>query len=247
MTRRAGTEDLVVEVDGMEKVALVTGGGRGLGRAIAEDLARDHQVVITCNSTRPEGLPAGIRVLQGDLTEADTAQRLIAELIAATGRLDVIVNNAGLVRATPKEEFDPATAAEVLAVNLLAPGALLAAALPHLGEGASVVNISSINGHLPPRDAAIYGASKAALNLWTRAMAKELGPQGIRVNAVAPGAINTPEAPRSAELTALFVKDTALGRPGTPQDIARAVRFLAGPEAGFITGEVLTVSGGYRL
>ncbi len=135
----------------------------------------------------------------------------------------------------------------MLDVNLLAPGALLAAALPHLGPGAAIVNISSMNAVLPPRDASIYGASKAALNLWTRAMAKELGPRQIRVNAVAPGAINIPESPRPDDLTDLIVKDTALGRIGRPDDIARAVRFLASDAAGFITGEVLTVSGGYRL
>ena len=135
----------------------------------------------------------------------------------------------------------------VFLASVLAPAALLSAALPHLGAGAAIVNISSVNAVLPPKGASVYGASKAALNLWTRAMAKELGPRGIRVNAVAPGAINIPEAPRSDDLTALFVKDTALGRIGTPRDIARAVRFLAGEAAAFVTGEVLTVSGGYRL
>ena len=132
----------------------------------------------------------------------------------------------------PEKFFDVLRA--MLDINLLAPGMLLAAALPYLKSGASVINISSGNAVLPPRGAAIYGASKAALNLWTRGMAKELGPKGIRVNAVAPGATNLPEAPRSPELTQLFVNDTALGRIGTPLDVARAVRFLAGDDAGFI-------------
>ncbi|MCL4129506.1 UNVERIFIED_CONTAM: hypothetical protein GTU68_049626 [Idotea baltica] len=95
--------------------------------------------------------------------------------------------------------------------------------------------------------AVLYSASKAAVNTWVRGMAKNLGAQGIRVNAVAPGAINTPDAPRNADLTQLFVDNTALGRIGRPEDIAKAVRFLASDAAGFITGEVLTVSGGYRL
>ncbi len=132
-------------------------------------------------------------------------------------------------------------------MNLLAPHGLLAAALPHLGLGAAVVNISSVNAVLPPKGAAFYGASKAALDLWTRAMAKELGSRGIRVNAVAPGAVNIPEAPRDADLTQAFVDMTALGRLATPDDIAAAVRFLASDQAAFITGEILTVSGGYRL
>ena len=231
----------------VERVALVTGGAKGIGRAIAEDLAQDHGVAVTWLSTAPEGLPEPVLALQADLTEADAADRVVQAVIERFGRLDVIVNNAGQVASTPADGFDRAAAMGILDVNLLAPAALLSAALPHLGAGAAIVNISSVNAVLPPKGASVYGASKAAQDLWTRAMAKELGPRGIRVNAVAPGAINIPEAPRSDDLMALFVKDTALGRIGTPRDIARAVRFLAGEAAAFVTGEVLTVSGGYRL
>lgn len=231
----------------MSKTALVTGGARGIGRVIAKDLARDHNVVIIWRTTKPADLPNSIHAIQCDLTEAESSTSVIGEVIRRFGRLDVIVNNAGLVHTTPKDAFDAGLHRAILDVNLLVPAALLAAALPHLKPGAAIVNISSVNAVLPPRDAAIYGASKAALNLWTRAMAKELGPQGIRVNAVAPGAINIPEEPRTPELTRLFVQETALGRIGTPDDIARAVRFLASDQADFITGEVLTVSGGYRL
>ena len=231
----------------VERVALVTGGAKGIGRAIAEDLAQDHGVAVTWLSTAPEGLPEPVLALQADLTEADAAERVVQAVIDRFGRIDVIVNNAGQVASTPADGFDRAAAMGILDVNLLAPAALLSAALPHLGAGAAIVNISSVNAVLPPKGASVYGASKAAQDLWTRAMAKELGPRGIRVNAVAPGAINIPEAPRSDDLMALFVKDTALGRIGTPRDIARAVRFLAGEAAAFVTGEVLTVSGGYRL
>ena len=126
-------------------------------------------------------------------------------------------------------------------LNLLAPAVLLAVALPHLKHEDCIISISSMNAVVT------YGASKAALNLWTRAMAKELGPEGIRVNAVVPGAINIPEAPRPDDLTELFVKDTDLGRAGKPGDIAKAVRFLVSDAAAFITGEVLSVTGGYRL
>jgi len=231
----------------MRKVALVTGGARGIGRAIAEDLSRDYQVAITWKATRPEGLPNEVTAVQADLGSPGTPQRMIDDVVRRLGRLDVIVNNAGIVRHSPKENFSVDDASEILAINLLAPSALLSAALPHLVEGAAIVNISSVNAVLPPRDASIYGASKAALSLWTRAMAKELGPRGIRVNAVAPGIVNTPEAPRPEDLTDRVANDTALGRIGTPQDIARAVRFLASDDASFITGEVLTVSGGYRI
>ncbi|WP_407493155.1 SDR family NAD(P)-dependent oxidoreductase [Pseudooceanicola sp. MF1-13] len=231
----------------MKKVVLVTGGARGIGRAIASDMSRDHLVAITYNTTQPDSPPPGGMAIQSDLTAPGATDRVVAQVMERFGRLDIIVNNAGLVEPTPKEEFDTATAARILDINLIAPQALLSSALPHLTPGAAVVNISSMNAWLPPRNAATYGASKAALNLWTKAMAKELGPQGIRVNAVAPGATNIPEAPRPQDLTDLFVKDVALGRIGEPEDIARAVRFLASDDASYITGEVLTVSGGYRL
>ncbi|MTI03643.1 SDR family NAD(P)-dependent oxidoreductase [Roseibium sp. RKSG952] len=233
----------------MEKVALVTGGARGIGRAIVEDLGTDHSVAFTWLTSKPAAaLCADTNLaIQSDLREPDQASEVIRQVIEHYGRLDVIVNNAGLVRSTPKDQFQHEDHRAIIDLNLLAPAALLSAALPHLKPGAAIVNISSMNATLPPRDAATYGASKAALNLWTRAMAKELGPEGIRVNAVAPGAINIPEAPRSDELTAIFVKDTALGRAGTPEDIAKAVRFLASDNASFVTGEVLPVTGGYRL
>ena len=100
---------------------------------------------------------------------------------------------------------------------------------------------------LPPEGAALYAASKAALNNWTKALANELGPKGIGVNAVAPGAVNTPDEPRPAEVVQMFADATALGRIADPRDIADAVAFLASDKARFITGEVLTVAGGYRL
>ncbi|MEM8751249.1 MAG: SDR family oxidoreductase [Pseudomonadota bacterium] len=233
--------------DNARKVALVTGGARGIGREIATTLANDYKVVITWNTTQPIGLPAGVRALQFDLTDEGSCAEVIDNVTTAEGRLDLIVNNAGVVAASPADTFDSGVYRHLLDVNLLVPHALLAAALPYLDPGANVISISSMNADLPPRDAVLYGASKAALNLWTRGMAKELGTRGIRVNAVAPGAINIPEEPRSNELTQAFVDLTALGRIGRPRDIASAVAFLASDAASFITGTVLTVSGGYRL
>ena len=226
------------------RTVLVTGAARGIGRAIASDLASDHAVAITHNSTPPDALLADhpdIHPIQADLSDPDTPPRIIDAVIAKFGRLDVIVNNAGAI------EMDDGAAHLNHTVNVAAPMALLTAALPHLGAGATVINISSVNATLPAKGAAAYSASKAALNLWTRAMAKELGPRGIRVNAVAPGAIERAESPRSPELVRTFADMTALGRIGMPEDIAKVVRFLASEAAGFITGEIITVSGGYRL
>lgn len=231
----------------MSRTVLVTGGTRGIGLAIAQDLSNDHNVAVVWNTTPPRNLPEKVLAIQADLTKDGQCNSVVHQVIEYFGRLDVIVNNAGVARTTPKDSFDADAQREMMDVNVLVPSDLLAAAIPHLKSGASVVNISSVNAVLPPRTAAMFGASKAALNLWTRAMAKELGPLGIRVNAVSPGAINVPDKPRPAELIDLFVKDTALGRIGTPNDVARVVRFLSGDDAGFVTGEILTVSGGYRL
>lgn len=231
----------------MKKVVLVTGGARGIGKAIARCFAPDHDVALTWRSTTPADPPEGSLTIRADLALDAAPAQVIAAIMERFGRLDIIVNNAGLIEGAPPGEFDAARMTRLFQVNVLAAEALLAAALPHLRPGSAIVNISSVNAVLPPRGAALYGASKAAINLWTRGMAKELGPRGIRVNAVAPGAVNLPEAPRSDELIGLFVEETALGRLAAPEDIARAVRFLAGEEASFITGEVLTVSGGYRL
>ena len=231
----------------MSRTALITGGAKGIGLAIAEEFAKDHDVAIVWNTAPPKDISADIHLIRADLTQAGSCNAVIDDVMAHFGKLDVIVNNAGLVRTTPIDSFDADAHRAILDVNLLVPSDLLAAALAHLKSGAAIVNISSVNATMPPKTAAIYGASKAALNLWTKAMAKELGPLGIRVNAVAPGAIAVAHNPRSAELTELFVKETALGRPGQPDDIAPVVRFLSSDAARFITGEILTVSGGYRL
>lgn len=234
----------------MSKTVLVTGGAYGIGRAICARFAASHALALTWCNTAPDPAHADrpdVLAIRADLTQPGTAQEVVEDTIARFGRLDVIVNNAGSVAPSPADAFDADAHRAILDLNLLAPQALLSAALPHLQPGASVVSISSVNAVLPPRGAATYGASKAALNLWTRAMAKELGPRGIRVNAVAPGAVNVPESPRDAALTKLFTEETALGRLASAEDIAQAVFFLASDAARSITGEVLTVSAGYRL
>lgn len=228
----------------MRKVALVTGAARGIGRAIAEDLARDHALAITHLSTPPDALTATLPetlAIRADLSDPATPADIVAQVIRRFGRLDVIVNNAGAILTDEEDQ------GRNYAVNAAAPMALLEAALPHLQRGASVINISSVNARLPAMGANSYSASKAALETWTRGAAKRLGPQGIRVNAIAPGAIERPESPRPPELVQKFVELTALGRAGLPEDITGVVRFLASDAAGFITGEVITVSGGYRL
>lgn len=228
------------------KVALITGGAKGIGRAIALELAQDHDVAITWHKTPPNQAD-NVYSVQADLQKPETPKLVIDAVIDKFGRLDVIVNNAGVIAPAGMQDYPMEDLREMFDVNILAAQGILAASLTHLTAGAAIVSISSVNAILPPKGAALYGASKVAVDLWVRGCAKELGPQGIRVNAVAPGAVNIPEAPRDAEMTALFEEVTALGRLSEPQDVAKAVRFLASDAARSITGEVLTVSGGYRL
>lgn len=237
-----------MDTSSTQKVALITGGTRGIGRGLAAAFLPDHRTALTYRSTPPGAdLSEAALCIAADLGDPETAQSVIDAVISHYGRIDVLIHNAGAVAQTPADSFDAAAHRSQYDLHCLAPAALLAAALPHFTPGACFISISSVNAVLPPKGAVAYGASKAALNLWTRAMAKELGPSGIRVNGIAPGAIERIEAPRPPDLLEKFVAETALGRPGTPEDIAGVARFLASDAAGYITGETITVSGGYRL
>ncbi len=231
----------------MRKTILITGGAKGIGRAIAVNLARDHDVALTWRNTAPKGLPANVVSIQAELTDPDAPKEIVKQTLQAFGCLNGIVNNAGTIATSSAGEPNLAGTRDMLETNVLAPSAMLAAARAYLDSGDSVLNISSVNATLPPGGAAMFGASKAALELWTRGMAKELGPHGIRVNALAPGAINIPEDPRPGALQSAFADLTALGRMGAPEDIAKAARFLLSDEASFVTGQTLRVCGGYRL
>ncbi|MEM6478231.1 MAG: SDR family oxidoreductase [Pseudomonadota bacterium] len=233
----------------MAQTVLVTGGTRGIGKGIVAALARDYDVIALWRRTEPKGFAPQVKTLQADLSAPAGCQDAIARALTLSedGALYGLVNNAGALAESAIDGFDPDPVQEMFHVNVIVPALLVAAALDHMPRGGRVVNISSVNADLPPKGAALYGASKAALNTWTRGAAKELGPNGILVNAVAPGAINTPEAPRPEELTQTFASLKALGRVGTPADIAGVVKFLLSDAAGFITGEVIRASGGYRL
>ncbi|MBR9766028.1 MAG: SDR family oxidoreductase [Rhodobacteraceae bacterium] len=230
--------------------ALITGGARGIGAAIVREIARDHRVIFTYR-----GSEAPARALAADLPGAlalpcdfalpDAPARLLAELSAATASLDLLVNSAGTVEEEDPLSFDPTSAERQMRVNALGPAALISGAAALMPPGSAVINITSVNAVSPPVSALTYAASKAALESYTRGFAKALGPRGIRVNAIAPGAVERAHAPRPPELVALIEEDTALGTLATPGDIAAATRFLAGARG--VTGVVLPVSRGYRL
>lgn len=236
------------------KQALITGGSRGIGRACVEELCRLGWSVTFCFLNHEEEARAlaartGATAVRCDVGDWDAASALV-EAVAAGGGLDLLVNNAavslvGLTQDVTRGEWE-----RLLAVNLTGPFACVRAALPHMIRrgGGRIVNVSSVWGVKGASCEAAYSATKAALIGLTRALAQEVGPAGITVNAVAPGVIDTDmNANLTGEDRAELAERTPLGRLGTPEDVARAVAYLASEDAGFVTGQVLGVDGGFGL
>ena len=233
------------------KTALVTGASRGIGRAIAEELAAAGASVVLGYRTgkdEAESLAAelGGRAVQADVSDADDAARLVAE----AGDLDILVNNAGLTRDGLLARMPDDDWRVVIETNLSSVFyTCRAVCRPMMKKRAgAIVNVSSIVGVHGNWGQTNYGASKAGIIGFTKSLARELGSRNVRANVVAPGYVNTrltdvlPEEAREAMLS-----NTPLGRLGEPEDIAGAVRFLCSDEASFITGEVMLVDGGLGM
>ncbi|WP_102923298.1 SDR family NAD(P)-dependent oxidoreductase [Streptomyces noursei] len=238
------------------RVALVTGATSGIGAATAALLAERgaHVLVAGRDRARGESVVAAIRDRGGradfvaaDLREAESVRRLARE--AATlggGRVDILVNNAGSYPFGPTEQTQDRDLDAVYALNVKAPFHLVAALAPAMAErgGGAIVNLSTIAAETGMAGMALYGSSKAAVELLTKAWAAEYGPRGVRVNAVRPGPVRTEgTADMGEDLDALAAQAPA-GRPGTPQEIAEAIAYLAGDAASFVHGAVLSVDGG---
>ncbi len=239
------------------KVAVVTGGSRGIGRAIALRLAAEGADLAICArtveaagavATEIEGLARRCLVRQVDVANAQQASELIEATIGELGRLDVLVNNAGITRdgllmRMKEEDWD-----EVLAINLKgAFNCAKAAVRPMLkARGGRIINITSVVGLQGNAGQANYAASKAGLIGLTKSLARELASRGITANAVAPGLV--PDTGMTGELAEdiqeQMLAGVPLGRAGTPEDVAHAVAFLASEQAAYITGQVLAVDGG---
>ena len=240
------------------KVAVVTGASRGIGAAIAKALAAEGAaVVVNYASSKADAaavvdaiVSAGGKAMavQADVSKADQAKGLIEAAITAFARLDVLVNNSGVYESAPIEAVTEEQYRRIFDVNVLGVLLTTQAALEHLGEGGSVINISSnVTTGFWPR-LAIYAGSKGAVDVITGVLAKELGPRKIRVNAINPGLVETEGsgAGLSSEFRHYIVAQTPLGRTGQPDDIAALAVFLASDDARWLTGEKLLATGGLR-
>jgi 3-oxoacyl-[acyl-carrier protein] reductase len=243
------------------KVAVVTGASKGIGASIAKYLAAEGAAVVVNYASSKAGADRIVAeitaqggravAVQGDVAKKADIERLFAETKKTYGRLDVLVNNAGVYEFKPLEEITGEHFHKQFDLNVL--GLLLTTqeALKYFGAaGGSVINISSLVSTLAPPTASVYSATKAAVDAVTGSLAKELGARKIRVNAVRPGLVET-EGTQTAgfstgDFRAQFEAETPLGRIGQPQDIAAAVVFLASPDSSWISGETLLVSGGHR-
>jgi meso-butanediol dehydrogenase / (S,S)-butanediol dehydrogenase / diacetyl reductase len=243
----------------VSRVAIVTGGGTGIGAAAARLLAAHELDVVLVgrragplNEVRAE-LGGHAIAVAADVGRPDAPRRIVDEALNAFGRIDVVVNNAAVIQNGPLDSFSRATFDEHYAVNVGGPFFLLQAAFPMLRESpdAAVVNVSSSVGSIVKPGSMLYGSTKAALEYLTRAWAYELAKDGIRVNCIAPGPVDTPIHATYADDLDVAYSDLArrvpLGRMGHVDDIAAWVWFLVAPDTAWTTGNVIHVDGGQVL
>lgn len=242
------------------KVAVVTGASKGIGAEIARSLAAAGAAVVVNYASSKAGADKVVAdiekaggkaiAIQANLSQPDEARQLVARTKEAFGRLDVLVNNAGVYEFAPLEAITPEHFHRQFDLNVL--GLLIATqeAAKLMGDGGSIINVSSVVATYTPPNTSVYSATKAAVDAITRSLSKELGPRKIRVNSVNPGMVET-EGTHTAGIMGSDMRtqteaSTPLGRIGQVQDIAPVVVFLASSDSGWITGEALYVSGGVR-
>ena len=241
------------------KVAVVTGASKGIGAAIAKALAAEGASVVVNYASSKEGAQKVVDAITeaggeaiavaGDVTKATEAQGIIDAAIQHYGKLDILVNNAGVYSLAPIEKITEEDFHKHFNLNVLGLLLVTQAAVKHLGEGASIINIGALIARHPLPGGAVYGASKAAVDAITGTLAKELGVRNIRVNSLNPGLVQTEGSAGFAIPGSDFEKgvisQTPLGRMGQPGDIAAVAVFLASDDARWLTGERLFASGGH--
>jgi 3-oxoacyl-[acyl-carrier protein] reductase len=238
------------------QVAFVQGGSRGIGAAIVKRLARDGAAVAftyVSSASKAEEIVATITAAGGkalairaDSADAVAVQQAIRQSITALGRLDILVNNAGVLVWGNIEELTLDALDRTLAVNIRSVFVACQEAAHHMDKGGRIINIGSTNAdRIPMAGGSVYAMSKSALIGLTKGMARDLGPRGITVNNVQPGPVDTDMNPANSESAEQLKGMMALARYGKDDEIASFVAYLAGPEAGYITGASLTIDGGF--
>jgi 3-oxoacyl-[acyl-carrier protein] reductase len=243
------------------KVAIVTGASKGIGAAIAKGLGAAGAAVVVNYASSREGADRVVAeitgkggraiAVQGDVAKTADVRRLFEETQRAFGTLDVLVNNAGVYQLEPIESVVEDAFHRQFNTNVLGPILAIQEAVKHFGpKGGSVINISSVASTSAPPNSVVYSATKGALDTVTWVLAKELGPRRIRVNTIAPGGVETEGVHAAGLIGSDFEKQivagTPLGRLGQPEDIAGVAVFLASDAAGWVTGERIGASGGFR-
>lgn len=242
------------------KVAIVTGASKGMGAGIARQLAADGAKVVVNYASSKAGadkVVADIEAAGGeavavgaDVTNKAQVDALVQAAIDTFGRLDIVVNNSGVYEFARIEDTTEALYRKQFDINVLGPLLVIGAAAPHLGKGASIINISSFVTRVLPAESAIYTGSKGAVDAITGVLSRELGPRGIRVNSVNPGLIETDGTHAAGVIGSDFhawnERQTPLGRIGQVRDIAPIVAYLASDDAGWVSGELILGSGGMR-
>jgi len=242
------------------KVAVVTGASKGIGAAIAQALAAEGAAVVVNYASSKAGAEAVVAAITnaggkaiavgGDVSKAAQAQGIVDAAIKNYGRLDILVNNSGVYEFSPIEDFTEEQFHRLFNINVLGLLLTTQAAIKHLGEGASIINIGSGVTRITPPNTAVYSGTKGAVDTITGVFAREFGPKKIRVNSINPGIVQT-EGTTSAgfigsDFEQALVAQTPLGRAGQPSDIASIAVFLASDDSAWLTGERLIASGGLR-
>lgn len=238
------------------KVALIQGGSRGIGAAIAERLAHEGAaVVITYVSSADKAaeLVRGIEAAGGralavkaDSADADAVRGAVNQTLSHFGRIDILVNNAGVLAIAPIDEFSLEDFDRTVAVNVRSVFVASQEAARHMTEGGRIITIGSTNAErMPFAGGSVYAMSKSAIVGLTRGMARDLGPRGITVNNVQPGPVDTDMNPENGDFAATMKGLMAIDRYGRAEEIAAFVAYLAGPEAGYVTGASLSIDGGF--